>query len=66
MDELKGWPDDQLRDTIRTLRGLIFPQPPVPTREHQDSVHWLASARLELARRSSATRQAALRRFTST
>lgn len=63
--DLRVLSDGQLHEAIRTLRRLIHPQPAVPTREHQDSLHCLACARLELQRRSIATRQAALHRFTS-
>lgn len=61
--DLPELPDDQLREIIHTLRKLIFPQPGLPSREQQDSLHFLASARIELRRRTTATRLGALRQF---
>lgn len=61
--DLRLMPDDELRRLVSALRRMLFPQPAVPTREHQDAVYVAASARLEIARRSSETRLAGLRRW---
>lgn len=63
VQKLSGLTDDQLRHLAHSLRRLLFPQPPCPSREHQDAVFVAASARLEIARRREETRLAELRRW---